>query len=161
MGTENKYTIKMKKRKQISDSVFNLLFKDLVESEKIKLYIDDVKQRIYEGEMNQNEFNESLSNLTDRYVKKGLHRSDQASVIRYISAFAKIENNVKANLRVMSMQEKGIDSEEETEELNVQEIIRKYEDTQRWINEWVREYACTHGLDPELVATPNLELTGK
>jgi hypothetical protein len=61
----------------------------------------------------------------------------------------------------MSIQEKGIDSEEETEELNVQEIIRKYEDTQRWINEWVREYACAHGLDPELVATPNLELMGK
>jgi len=147
----------MKKKKQISDSVFNLLFKDLVESEKIKLYMDEINQRIYKGEMSPAEFSESLSRLTDRYVKKGMHQADQASVVRYISAFAKIENNVKANLCMMSMREANGEAAFESEEEAARNIIRTYEETQRLINRWVEQYALTRGMDPEWVVTPDLE----
>jgi hypothetical protein len=154
LSTENKYTIKLKKRKQISDSVFNLLFKDLVESEKIKLYMDKLTERIYKGEISTLELSKCLSELTDRYVKKGMHQADQASVIRYISAFAKIENNVKANLCAMSVQETPEDNGKQTD---VQHIIQQYRESQHLINQWVRQYAVGLGMDPEWVVTPDLE----
>jgi hypothetical protein len=149
MGTKNRHSTKIKKKKQISDSVFNLLFKDLVESEKIKLYMDEVKQHIYEGEMSPDELSERLSELTDRYMIEEMNQEDRASVIRYISAFVKIENNVKANLCALNMKETGNDS--------VQQVVDIYKMTQQVINEWAKVYAHNHGLAPEWVSTPDLE----
>lgn len=161
MGTENGCTIHKKKSKKISDSVFTFLFGDLVESEKIKLYMDEVTQRVYEEKMEPDELRKSLSELTDRYVMDEMNPADQASVIRYISAFAKIENNVKANLRIMRFRERHRGLEQEKLNEAIRKIICQYQGTQKVMNEWVRQYAAQRGLRPEWVATPDLEWIDK
>lgn len=157
MGTGNKYKAKIIKRKQISDSVFNLLFKDLVESEKIKIHMDEWQHRIYAGQMGLDEYSRCLSELTDQYIKKEMHTADQASIIRYISAFAKIESNVKANLCVMGIRAQNEDRKQGVEDASIAAIVRIYEGTQQWVNRWAEAYALTHKLQPEWVHTPNLE----
>ncbi|MBN6185586.1 hypothetical protein JQN58_01130 [Aneurinibacillus sp. BA2021] len=155
MGTSNKYKAKIKKRKQISDSVFNLLFKDLVESEKIKVHMEEWQKRIYAGEMKPYEYSACISSLTDQYIKKEMNTADRASIIRYMSAFAKIENNVKATLCVMRI--RTCDEDDLTKESRIAHIVGIYEETQRWINRWAETYALTHQLQVEWVSTPNLE----
>lgn len=137
-------------QKGISNSVFNLLFKDLVESEKIKLYMDELQHSVYAEGITQAEFSARMSELTDRYMAEGMSRRDKASIIRYISACAKIESHVKANLCAIQHTTSGEVVEEDSE------LVRTYHTAQEMVNEWGRKYAATHRLPREWAATPDL-----
>ena len=137
-------------QKGISSPVFNLLFKDLVESEKIKLYMDELQHSVYTEGITQAEFSARMSGLTDRYMVEGMSRQDKASIIRYISACAKIESHVKANLCAIQHNASG----EVIEEDSV--LVRTYYAAQEMVNEWGRQYASVHRLSQEWVATPDL-----
>ncbi|BAU27975.1 hypothetical protein DFP93_10150 [Aneurinibacillus soli] len=137
-------------QKGISSSVFNLLFKDLVESEKIKLYMDELQHSVYAEGVTQAEFSARMSELTDRYIVKGMSRKDKASIIRYISACAKIESHVKANLCAIQQTASGDTVTED------HELVCTYHASQDMVNEWGRVYADTHHLPKEWTATPDL-----
>lgn len=137
-------------QKGISSSVFNLLFKDLVESEKIKRYMDDLQHSVYAEGVTQAEFSACMSELTDRYIVKGMSRNDKASIIRYISACAKIESHVKANLCAIQQTAAG---EVVTED---HALVYTYYETQKMVNEWGRMYANIHHLPTGWAVTPDL-----
>jgi hypothetical protein len=144
----------------LSETVFNLLFKDLIACENIRSYMENIQNEFYGQGLTQDTFNKKMCELADAYITADVTNDDKATIIRYITAFAKIENNVKANLcsLIMPVQDMVAAGIHEKSRLNpCPEIIEKYKDIQEMINKWAAAYGVCHSLEPNVIHTPNLD----
>ncbi|WCK52807.1 hypothetical protein PP175_15405 [Aneurinibacillus sp. Ricciae_BoGa-3] len=145
----------------LSDTVFNLLFKDLIACENIRTYMENIQNEVYGQGLTHATFERRMCQLADQYISAVVTSDDKAVIIRYITAFAKIENNVKANLSALAVAaELTIPADlHDPNGLNPSpEIIEKYKAVQEMINKWAHAYGVRHSLEPSVIHTPNLDL---